>query len=51
MFDWVINAPLMMTVARYWMSISNKTETVKRPCLKTHFILDNGSTCKMNHKR
>ena len=27
-FDWVLNASLMVTVASYWESISNKTESV-----------------------
>ena len=49
MFDWVLNTPLMMTVARYLEKISNKTEILFL-LRKAHsiFILDNGSTYKLN---
>ena len=39
-----------MTVARYWDSISNETEPVCLLARETTFILDNGSTYKIDNK-
>ena len=40
MLEWTVTSPQMVTVASYWESISNKTETIYRT------ILDNASCLK-----